>query len=154
MTIHIPRAQSLQDFERHLDTFEDVPDGGLADTDAYRAAMHIEQALHPDGLLVRGGCSSCSKAFAFVITWPELTALAYGVSPSDPRIQADPHWRISPVGRGRQAPVLRICNCTHPGEILVERSEATNALEQGREYAASSGEARAVYARIKQAGLG
>lgn len=155
---HIPfmdRTKHVQGFAHgRWDDYADVPDGGLAETEAFGDALQVHKTATPDGLAIDFRCNDL-QPHGYTVEWPELVALANGMSPSDPRLRVDPQWAIAYednrpfanyVGAGS-------CKCKWPVAVEITREEAARALLQYKDLVRRDARAGQVYGQLKQLGV-
>ena len=149
------RTRHVQGFAHgRWDDYSDVPDGGLAETDAFNDALQVHKTATPDGLAIDFRCNDLLP-HGYTVEWPELVALANGLSPSDPRLRIDPQWAIS-YENNRQFPNYiggGSCRCKSPVAVEITREEAYRALMQYKDLVARDARAGQVYGLLKQLGV-
>lgn len=127
----VPRGRNTQGWEEGMDEYNDIPDDGLAGTEAFESAMNVGKKLTPDGLKIEF-VDNDNRQFAYTVTWSELAALAAGQNPSDPRIGID-GWRMVADDDGSRFPCWVHRNDYFEGRAhpKIEVHEANGYLQQG-----------------------
>jgi len=136
------------------DDYSDVADGGLAETEAFEDALQVRKVAQPDGLAVDYRCNDLMP-HGFVVEWPELAAIASGMSPSDPRLQINPHWAIAYDESNRPFPNYvgqGSCKCRFPVAIEITREEANRAMMQHKEFVRQDARMPRLYQALKALG--
>ena len=125
------RAKGVADWDDKWDPFDDIADGGLADTDAARAVFNVRKKVVRDGISIFY-VDNNNVQISYTITWPEVAALAFGQNPSDPRIQAAQGWAMAQDAHG-PFPYFQHPNAFRDGaKPRIDVQEAKNALTQGQ----------------------
>ncbi len=121
----------MGEWDKKWDTFDDVPDYGLSESEAGKDAFRIHQQIVDDGLAVNY-VDNDNQRRSYTVTWPELIALSLGQNPSDPRINAGHGWvmvrdenRMFPSYVPPGAP-------KNPVYVEIEIHEARTAVERGK----------------------
>lgn len=128
---YTPRNKGMGDWDKKWDTFDDVPDYGLSESEAGRDAFRIQQQVVDDGLAVNYVDNDNGRR-SYVVTWPELIALSMGQNPSDPRINAGHGW-VMVRDEGRVFPSYVPPGAPkNPVYVEIEVHEARNAVERGK----------------------
>ncbi len=128
----VPRGRFTNGFEAGMDEYNDIPDDGLAGTEAFESAMQVHKQITPDGMQIHF-VDNDNKQFALIVSWSELAALSAGQNPSDPRIGLD-GWRIVLDDNGNKFPTVvhRTDGFEGRAHPKIEVHEASGYLQQGR----------------------
>lgn len=127
------RSKGIQDWDDKWDPFDDVGDGGLAETDAARAVFSVRKKIVRDGISIFY-IDNDNNEISYVVTWPEVAALAAGQNPSDPRIQAGQGWFMAQDSGGPFPYFSHPRACRDGAKPKIEVHEARGALQAGQKY--------------------
>lgn len=143
------RARGIPDWDDRWDRFDDVPDGGLAETEAAGAVFNVRKKTVPEGISIFY-IDNNNHQISYVVTWPEVAALAAGQNPSDPRIAASGGWKMANDEDG-MFPYFEHPNASKDSaKPRIEVHEAKAALQGGQKYWARDQNTHRVIAVCRQ----
>lgn len=129
----IPRSKGIDGWQANWDAYNDVPDGGLAESQAAVATRTVEKVVVPGGIRV-SYVDNDNRPRAYEVEWPEIVALAHGQNPSDPRIMAGQGWTMVNVD-GLVFPCFIPQGApANPVMVHIEMAEARDAMARYRHF--------------------
>ena len=147
----VPRGKTVQGFESHMDGYDDIPDGGLAETDAYSQAVTVSRDLLPEGLRI-SFVDNGNRQIAYIIEWSELACLAYGQNPA---VFAGGNWAMVRDDDGSVFPCFVHTSDAFETRVhpRIEPHEARAYLDKGIKSGAVRSDPKfaTVFNRLKQA---